>query len=127
VIILHICIPVLSNFSDGENFETALFFSSSVRFCVPIFVMITGVLLLQKPEELSIFLRKRFTRLLFPFIFWSFIYISLKTNIDWSWNEIAVFAGKQLKSGAEFHLWYVYMLIGVYLFIPVLSKWTVSA
>ena len=89
--------------------------------------MISGVLLLNKNEELSLFLRKRFTRLLFPFIFWSLVYLFLKMDYNLQIKELFLYSFKQIKSGTEFHLWYVYMLIGLYLFIPILSKWTVSA
>ena len=40
------------------------------RMGVPIFLMISGALLLNKDYDLSVFLKKRFTRIIYPFIFW---------------------------------------------------------
>lgn len=127
VIVVHVCAPVLYNFANQHNWQIANVYGGLVRFCVPIFVMISGVLLLEKSEELTFFLRKRFSRLLFPFIFWSLIYLSLKINYDLQLKEIISFSTKQLRSGTQYHLWYIYMLIGLYLFIPILSKWSVNA
>jgi surface polysaccharide O-acyltransferase-like enzyme len=127
VIILHVTVSLLYDFGDKEHWQAANFYNSLVRFSVPVFVMISGVLLLNKNEELTTFLRKRFSRLLFPFIFWSVIYLLLKINYDLPLKEIISYSIKVLKSGTEFHLWYIYMLIGLYLFIPILSKWTVNA
>jgi surface polysaccharide O-acyltransferase-like enzyme len=55
------------------------------------------------------------------------IYLFIKINYDLPLKEIISYSIKVLKSGTEFHLWYIYMLIGLYLFIPILSKWTVNA
>jgi surface polysaccharide O-acyltransferase-like enzyme len=127
VIILHVTVSLLYDFANQQNWQAANFYNSLVRFSVPVFVMISGVLLLNKNEELTTFLRKRFSRLLFPFIFWSVIYLFIKINYDLPLKEIISYSIKVLKSGTEFHLWYIYMLIGLYLFIPILSKWTVNA
>lgn len=40
------------------------------RMGVPIFLMISGALLLNRDYELSDFLKRRFTRIIYPFIFW---------------------------------------------------------
>ena len=47
---------------------------SFLRPCVPLFVMITGALMLPVREETSIFYKKRITRVFFPFVIWSVIY-----------------------------------------------------
>jgi len=127
VIILHVCVPVVYHFENQSTWQAANFYESFVRFSVPVFVMVSGVLLLNKNEELTLFLRKRFSRLLFPFIFWSFVYLFLKMDYNLQIKELVLYSLKQLKIGTEFHLWYIYMLIGLYLFIPILSKWTVNA
>ena len=127
VIILHVSVPVVYRFEEKEIWWAGNFYNSLVRFSVPIFVMISGVLLLGKSEKLTDFLKKRFSRLLFPFALWSIIYLALKIDYSLPTNEILSYAIKQLKGGAEFHLWYVYMLIGLYLFIPILNKWILNS
>lgn len=48
--------------------------TSIARTSVPLFVMITGYFLLPVSGALSAFFRKRFTRILYPFIAWCIIY-----------------------------------------------------
>ena len=44
-----------------------------VRACVPLFVMMTGVLLLPVRAELGDFYRKRIGRIVVPLVFWSVV------------------------------------------------------
>ena len=128
VIVLHVsAIPLgLYGHLDLNTWLTADFYNALVRFAVPVFVMITGALTLHREYELGAFLKKRLSRVVAPFIFWSLVYVW------YSWYiEILVFTGDwwtnvkmvlhQLKYSASYHLWYVYMLIGLYFVIPVIS------
>jgi surface polysaccharide O-acyltransferase-like enzyme len=94
--------------------------------------MITGALLLHREYEIGGFLKKRLTRVVVPFLFWSLVYVW------YSWyNEEITFGNdawaniKQvlhlLKYGSSYHLWYVYMLIGLYFFIPIIGKFVRNA
>ena len=106
------------------------FFNSLFRSAVPLFVMTSGYLLLPMRNDILTFLRSRFTRVLFPFFFWCIIYsfynyalknITLKQallNIPYIFINYGCYVG---------HLWYIYMLIGIYLFIPILSPWCEQA
>lgn len=104
-------------------------FDSLSRFAVPMFVMLSGALLLGKEDSPGIFLKKRFSRMLIPFLFWSFIYIgqSIWNDYDNGLHPTAfqllrtIFV--QLRDGSSLHLWYIYMLIGLYLFVPIIGKW----
>ncbi|WP_415186318.1 acyltransferase family protein [Shimwellia blattae] len=75
VIVLH----QASAFSLYEN--TSLewwvvdFYNSFARWCVPVFIMLSGYLLLHKEEGFYVFYRKRLSRILIPLIFWSFFYL----------------------------------------------------
>jgi surface polysaccharide O-acyltransferase-like enzyme len=84
---------------------------------VPIFLMISGALLLNKDYTLSYFLKRRFARIIYPFIFWmGLILIIGYFYFNWSntqlWN---VFIGNPGIS------WFFWMLIGIYLFLPVIN------
>jgi len=128
VIALHVSAIPLGQYGhvDLNTWLTADFYNALVRFGVPVFVMVTGALTLHREYELGAFLKKRLSRVVAPFIFWSLVYVW------YSWYiEILVFTGHwwadvkmvlhQLKYGASYHLWYVYMLIGLYFLIPVIS------
>ena len=50
------------------------FIGSMMRPCVPLFAMMTGMLLLPVREPAKDFYRKRIPRILFPMLLWSVIY-----------------------------------------------------
>ena len=134
VIVLHTTSPVLETYNKGplNIWLVGDFYNSLVRFAVPVFVMITGALMLHREYDLSNFLKKRLTRVVLPFLFWSGVYIAYmyyNEDIDYPGDWWLCF--KQimhfLRDGASYHLWYVYMLIGLYLIMPVISKFVRNA
>jgi surface polysaccharide O-acyltransferase-like enzyme len=129
VIILHVAVPIVRNFSITSQWWIGNIYDGFVRYCVPVFVMITGALLLPQEVTLKAFLQKRFFRALIPFLFWSIIYILYGIIVELhKGSELSLFMvlktiTGQLLYGASYHLWYIYMIIGLYLFIPILTKW----
>lgn len=125
MVLLHVTSPILYKYGEisAGIWHAGNIIDSSVRFCVPVFVMLSGALLLGKEYSLKEFLKKRVARVLFPFIFYSFIYIAYDIkkkpfkmdSVPYIWTKIA--------SGAAYHLWYIYMIVGLYLFIPVIGRW----
>ena len=77
VIFLHVSSPLLYNFEGKEdlNWWTGNIYDGTVRFCVPVFVMLTGSLMLSKDYDLNDFLKIKLMRIIIPFLFWSVIYI----------------------------------------------------
>ena len=59
---------------QGSNNIYPGIFNSLARVCVPLFVMISGYLLLPMKTDYSTFLKKRFTRISFPFIAFCIFY-----------------------------------------------------
>ena len=114
---------------SNYNFWVSNFFNSLSRFGVPVFVMLSGALLLPKEEPIGEFLKKRLLRILFPFIFWSFAYITnslindynkgVNLNFEYIIRQIFI----HFRDGSTPHFWYIYMIIGLYLFIPIIGKW----
>ena len=85
---------------------------------VPIFLMISGALLLNREyPSLGNFLKRRFARIIYPFIFWTILILGQLYyhgyNSKFIWG---VFIGEPSI------LWYFWTLIGIYLFIPVLNS-----
>lgn len=115
------------------------------RPSVSLFVLITGFLLLPVKMNSVDFYKKRLTRILYPFLFWSVVYTMLPWIIHLftqSNDLIRVFFpyyGPEEPTisntlmevaripftfnGTSYPLWYVYMLIGLYFFMPVISPW----
>ena len=130
VVLLHVASSALYTYNQVPNSHWWIgnVYDSFARFSVPLFLMITGALLLGKQYSYSIFLKRKVVRILWPFLFWTAIYIiynfieppkffgklETQTNFDW--------IIQQIRDGSSYHLWYVYMLIGFYIAIPLLNK-----
>ena len=145
VVFSHCCDPFVAQFdADRESFLTGVFCGSLVRPCVPLFVMMTGVLLFPVNDTLSSFYKKRIGRIIPPLIFWSialpllfFIYL---TYVNPGTANPAIASEHTLQATLtkfftflfNFNydttpLWYLYMLIGLYLVMPIVSVWMQQA
>lgn len=96
---------------------------------VCIFYMISGSLLLSKEQELFSFYRKRFTRILFPVIIWSIFYIIYESVYfdRFSWDKVfhnILMIPFVQQTGL---MWFMYVLAGIYLAVPILSSWLTKA
>lgn len=96
----------------------ASFFDTFVRCCVPLFVIASSYLLFPLRYPIADFFSKRAVRVVVPFVLWSLVYAFYWGNATENlWNLIFNF------NYAAGHLWFVYMLIGIYLLMPLLSPW----
>lgn len=129
VIILHVTAPLLTSMDFLADWWIGNIIQSLVRFSVPIFFMLTGALLFDKEYPVGIFLKKRFFRVIIPFLFWSIPYILFGLTLkilhkeELDFFKVFIFIINQFKNGSSYHLWFVYTLLGIYLFIPIISKW----
>ena len=132
VITLHVASSISMEYPAISKpfFFTSVFFDSAVRWCVPVFIMLTGSFALEHYDgRLKDFFTKLFYRIILPFLFWS-----LACLVFFSWDELndpnknleqlLSFIGKQFLSGTASHLWFVYIIVSLYLIFPFLSKWT---
>jgi surface polysaccharide O-acyltransferase-like enzyme len=87
---------------------------------VPLFVMISGALLLGKDEPLLIFFRKRVKAVLVPWIIWVGVYIAIdyfifgleqQTFLEWLRYAHRMFFSR---------FWFLPMIFGLYLLTPIL-------
>lgn len=96
----------------------ASFFDSFVRACVPLFIVASSYLQFPLHYSTGEFVRRRTVRILIPFLIWSLVYAFV-------WGE-PVSNLKSLMLNFNYsagHLWFVYMLVGVYMLMPLLSPW----
>ena len=87
------------------------------RTCVPLFVMTSAYLLFPVGKSTGEFFRRRFVRIVVPFAVWAAIYVGWFGGAE-SWGKL----------GFNFpdeggHLWFVPMLLGLYILMPLLSPW----
>lgn len=127
VILVHVSTPVVKMIY-GVNMSywwIGNIIDSSIRFCVPVFLMISGALLLGKDYSLSEFYKKRFLRVLLPFVFWFVIYLFYSWLIEKPINRPHGVENVQIwainlffEKGISKHFWYIYMIIVLYIFMP---------
>lgn len=142
VVIAHCCDPFVSG-SSVEGFNAGAFWGTLCRASVPLFIMISGVLLLPTKLRIGEFYSRRLKRILIPFIFWSLVspwlfYLLTQsvdtvnpTLIDENHTLLATIEASYLWlfnfSYSTIPYWYIYMMIGVYLIIPTISEWVAKA
>ncbi|MEG1700008.1 MAG: acyltransferase family protein [Alistipes sp.] len=104
--------------------------NSLCRTAVPLFVMLSGYFLLPVQGPMTTFFSRRFVRVGIPFIVWCVLYALyglLRGQGDVGTMLINI-CHIPVNYGVEVgHLWYVYMLMGLYLFAPILSPWLQTA
>jgi len=114
VVMVHVSCSLFVSFSP--DWLPSIVYNAWAHSCVPVFFMISGFLLLDKKEDAASFYARRFARILPPFVFFSCLYLYDKNA------PLSQYAGRILGGSVEFHLWYVYLLIGVYAAMPFLGK-----
>ena len=127
VILLHAAIEPTPNLNimspqGVELWWTSNIYDSIARSAVPLFVMLTGALLLQPKkvdESLRFFFKKRWNRIGIPVIFWGSIFFAWDVLVRrQSLSALSILQG--IFTGPYVHFWYVYVLIGLYLITPLL-------
>lgn len=125
VITVHICAPYLS--ANLNVFNTTFGISSSIqvfaRVAVPVFVLISGRYVLSNWDEESLvdFYKKRLTRVLIPFVFAIIIYGVYRIFVEKS-ATLTSYIKDSLNGSPYEHLWFFYMILGLYVVAPILYK-----
>lgn len=108
---------VYPHIHGGSNWYLPTFFNIFSLMGVPLFLMISGTLLLNKDIVLGDFLKKRLSRVLIPFIFWALLFPFFKLFV--LQQTVSV------KSGFLDILriyWFVFMIVGVYMILPIINS-----
>ena len=127
VVLLHASNEALEASSvSATDWWTAAVYKSLSLSCVPLFVMLSGALLLQPAklnEPIRVFLKKRLSRLGLAFAFWSGVYIAWSfyvTQYPVTLGNIGLSVVKSLFTGAYYQFWFIYLIVGLYLITPIL-------
>jgi len=129
VIMVHVSTYyVINGFEKLDiNFWVGNIFNSFSRAGVPIFLLIGGHFLLGRHDSILEFYKKRINHIFIPIVFWSIFY-SIYHPIgkyiisnEWDFNIKLIF--HNLILGRPFyHMWYLFMIIGLYLVTPLINK-----
>jgi surface polysaccharide O-acyltransferase-like enzyme len=89
---------------------------------IPIFVMISGALLLdnERQESAMEFYKRRLYRAGIPLVFWTIVYLIVRQVVDGERLTAGSVVKLILTGDPYYHLWFLYMIAGLYLVTPVL-------
>ncbi|KJY81640.1 membrane protein [Vibrio galatheae] len=124
VIAIHVLAPYRHELGTIPVMEwaTAVGVNSVTRWAVPVFILITGALMLsdKRPFDAKYYVKRRLGKVLLPFIIWSLFYAFLS---GWSASgfdgalSLQVLAGS-LSHETYYHLGFFYYFIPLYFVIP---------
>ena len=122
IVLLHVSASYWSVVDVGGNaFVVMTIYNSFTRFAVPVFFMLSGLFLVN-PQRENVAVGKRFLKLLVLFYIWSAFYAFQGVAVDALHGEFVEQAWKGAVERFIFghiHMWFVHMLLGFYLLIPV--------
>lgn len=114
--------PLRGGFNTDWEFINVL--TSFAFTAVPIFLMISGYLILssEKTASISVLINDRMPRLVIPLIVWTAVAIfwTLYSRHELTSRAIITCAVDALNQPAAIHLWYMYTLIAIYAISPLL-------
>ena len=105
---------------NSSHFQVCNVYNCITRFCVPVFVMLSGMFLLDPKHEYSLkkLYFKKILRLMSAFVIWALFYVCVNnSHIRPLPSLYDLFC--QLVRG-QFHLWFIFMISGLYMVTPIL-------
>lgn len=126
VVSIHVSGGTYYEFGNIEQYDwwVANILNTISRFSVPMFIMISGCVLLGKNIEVKSFYTKKLSRLIPPFIFWSIAYAifdCLRHDRSFSDFLSIISSGLFITGNTYYHLWYLPMFACLMLFVPFLN------
>ncbi|HEJ7817232.1 TPA: acyltransferase family protein [Serratia marcescens] len=114
VVLLHVA--GYGFYENGPNWSSANLIDSFTRVCVPVFIMITGALLIRDEPSKPV---KKIVRVVVCILFWSAFYSAVDGE---KFNGVINWFLSVIETPKKYHLWYLYVCIGFYISIPLLRK-----
>lgn len=127
IVLLHTAANGVTQLPAGSgDWWLANLADSAGRVGVPLFLMLSGAILLPRQHESTRhFYQRRWQRVALPALVWSLLYLSW-AQFKGYWKQQPVDLETQLwgivSGHSYFHLWFIYLLIGVYAVLPAL-RW----
>ncbi|MCC7146583.1 MAG: acyltransferase family protein [Phycisphaeraceae bacterium] len=125
VVLIHVDVNFGPRFGAAGWFSV-LWLKGLAQWCVPGFVMLSGALLLDpaRVESAGEFYKRRLWRVGWPAVFWSVFYLGWR---KYYMGEQGLGAQRMaddlLRGRANYHLYFLFLIVGIYLFVPMLRAW----
>lgn len=123
VVLIHVCGAYRDGLAEigAAAWATTIGLNGLSRWAVPLFIMISGALLLadKRKFDLRHFVNRRLLKVVVPFVLWSVIYLCIDAYLrpdPGLWSKVAALP----THAAWYHLSFFYFFIPLYLLIPVL-------
>lgn len=131
VVGIHCVMPLIpALLPDNDSWLVADTIDNFLRWCVPIFVMVSGALLLRPAsfEHRKTFYQRRMSRILlpllaWPLLYWAWAFLVRGQTIAWQDVGLNFLAGTPL-IGAQ--LYFLFIIAGLYVLTPLLSLYAAS-
>lgn len=126
VMVVAMHAPLPKNNANSMLYATTSYLTAP---CIGLFFMVSGALLLPKATTMRVFLKRRFSKVAWPTIFWSLFYLSDLYLCGYLHPQEALRHLLSIPFSPQGNgvLWFMYTLMGLYLITPILSAWLQSA
>lgn len=126
VVMQHVAHPAFHHPARASEFEWmfATVVVGLTKWAVPLFVMLSGALLLEpRPDQsMRAFYRRRLTRIGIPLLFWSAFYLLLKAAAFRFDSRIETLPELALRGRPFYHMFFLFVIMGLYVFTPMLRR-----
>jgi surface polysaccharide O-acyltransferase-like enzyme len=129
VIAIHVSGPLAEQLPDMNTWDwwVSNWWDGVSRASVPIFVLLSGALLLTKDYPTGSFLRKRLSRVVIPGLFWMCVYLLYGFLAKKGPATLKDALIRILEGPVHYHLWFIYLIVGLYLVYPLIRPWVRTA
>lgn len=136
VIVIHATANILTACPSGTAvWQQTNILSAAARFAVPVFFMVSGIFFLDPERDVSVkkIFSKSLPRLIVALILWSLLYEVYPAFTAWlktgkfDFSVIVLGLKKILYGNEHFHLYFIYLIAGLYLITPILRVFTKNA
>ncbi|HEX8923506.1 MAG TPA: acyltransferase family protein [Patescibacteria group bacterium] len=110
-----------------RSWLVSMFLSCFFRWGTPVFIMISGYLLLGSNtlKNPKAFYKRRADKILIPLIFWNIFYFFLSIPFNSPDFTLANFWANFINGGTFYHLYFMFLISGLYLISPFL-RWYID-
>ena len=121
IVVIHASTETWNNTSINSAAWNAMnIYDSVVRWGVPVFVMISGALFLEREHTYQKLFKKNILHILIVFVFWNLIYATVPYIRHPEELGFRSIVDRFFELGN--HLWFLLMIMGIYLIVPMLRK-----
>lgn len=120
VVVIHISATNWDTAPVGSfAWKVFTFYSSAVTWPLPAFAMISGALFLDRNRPIHTLLTRHIARMGAAFLFWSALYAAVAAAARGGMSKKDLLITFM---GGHYHLWFLFLISGLYLVVPLLRR-----